>query len=266
MNDGQTFIATTGSGIARATGTPSGEWSVVRLLEAADVRCLTADPLNPALFTQGQTSRACCARTMVERTGIRQVWQIGEFGHWQPAPFNPESSTPEPSRPAYTSRVTEGRAGRRWRHSAGCGAGGGSPLQSRVLSTFRPLSGRGRLAWAAIRDTKGKKKRGEPICLAHTHDRDSNPPDAFITSVHYQWYCHADSSINVSFWSVKVKLTHLWHVALDANPLPHLVLAILALGLGLPAARLGVDLNHAARRRALRQVVGDQPERTPQRL
>lgn len=47
------FVATTGSGIARASCAPSGEWSVVRLLEDMDVRCLAADPFNPSTVYAG---------------------------------------------------------------------------------------------------------------------------------------------------------------------------------------------------------------------
>jgi photosystem II stability/assembly factor-like uncharacterized protein len=82
MNDGQTFIATTGSGIARATGTPSGEWSVVRLLEAADVRCLTADPLNPGTVYAGADEqgvlRSDDGGANWHQTGLadRRIWAL----------------------------------------------------------------------------------------------------------------------------------------------------------------------------------------------
>jgi hypothetical protein len=42
---GKTFIATTGSGIARATEGDRGEWRVETLLLGSDVRCLSVDPL-----------------------------------------------------------------------------------------------------------------------------------------------------------------------------------------------------------------------------
>src|SRR5262245_57643712 len=51
------FIATTGSGLTRATHTDSGEWHVETLLVDQDVRCLAADPLHPSVVyagTQGQ--------------------------------------------------------------------------------------------------------------------------------------------------------------------------------------------------------------------
>ena len=47
------FVSTAGNGIARASRTSSGEWSVIRLLEATDVRCLTAVPLNPGTIYAG---------------------------------------------------------------------------------------------------------------------------------------------------------------------------------------------------------------------
>src|SRR5262245_58748557 len=51
------FIATTGSGLSRATHTDSGAWHVETLLADQDVRCLAADPLCPGVVyagTQGQ--------------------------------------------------------------------------------------------------------------------------------------------------------------------------------------------------------------------
>lgn len=48
----KTFIATTGSGIARAT--PNGKgWAVEHHLSAYDVRCLAADPHNPQVVYAG---------------------------------------------------------------------------------------------------------------------------------------------------------------------------------------------------------------------
>ena len=40
------FVATTGSGLARASLHASGRWEVERLLPGSDVRCLAADPLH----------------------------------------------------------------------------------------------------------------------------------------------------------------------------------------------------------------------------
>jgi photosystem II stability/assembly factor-like uncharacterized protein len=56
MNDG-IFIATTGSGLARASRQADGRWEVERLLAGSDVRCLAADPLHRERVyagTQGQ--------------------------------------------------------------------------------------------------------------------------------------------------------------------------------------------------------------------
>jgi hypothetical protein len=52
-----TFLATTGSGLARAAREPHGDWSVERLLAGQDVRCLAADPFHAQVVyagTQGQ--------------------------------------------------------------------------------------------------------------------------------------------------------------------------------------------------------------------
>jgi hypothetical protein len=49
----KTFIATTGSGIARAERDSDSDWSVKFLLEDQDVRCLAADPLNPGVIYAG---------------------------------------------------------------------------------------------------------------------------------------------------------------------------------------------------------------------
>lgn len=48
-----TFIATTGEDLARATCTASGEWSVEFLLPGEGVCCLAADPLNPHIIYAG---------------------------------------------------------------------------------------------------------------------------------------------------------------------------------------------------------------------
>lgn len=50
---GLAFLATTDRGIARATPTPSGGWSVEFLLGDLDVRCLATDPLHPAVTYVG---------------------------------------------------------------------------------------------------------------------------------------------------------------------------------------------------------------------
>ena len=52
-----TFIASNGTGIARAEKDAQGAWSVAQLLQGQDVRCLLAHPLDPAVVyagTQGQ--------------------------------------------------------------------------------------------------------------------------------------------------------------------------------------------------------------------
>jgi len=48
----QTFLATTGHGLARAERRGSDEWSVEALLTYQDVRCLTADPPHPPRTTR----------------------------------------------------------------------------------------------------------------------------------------------------------------------------------------------------------------------
>jgi photosystem II stability/assembly factor-like uncharacterized protein len=57
MADAKTFLATTGSGLARATCGADGAWSVESSLAGQDVRCLAADPLDARVVyagTQGQ--------------------------------------------------------------------------------------------------------------------------------------------------------------------------------------------------------------------
>jgi hypothetical protein len=52
-----TFFSATGNGIARATSGHDGGWAVEVLLAGHDVRCLAADPLDPAVLyagTQGE--------------------------------------------------------------------------------------------------------------------------------------------------------------------------------------------------------------------
>lgn len=56
MND-RVFIATTGSGLTRASQHAGGRWEVERLLPGSDIRCLAADPLHRDRVyagTQGQ--------------------------------------------------------------------------------------------------------------------------------------------------------------------------------------------------------------------
>lgn len=49
----EVFIATTGSGLARAWRDGDGGWSVERLLDDQDVRCLATDPLDPEVVYAG---------------------------------------------------------------------------------------------------------------------------------------------------------------------------------------------------------------------
>src|SRR6266568_1224786 len=48
-----TFISTTGRGIARAALNADSAWSVEHLLAELDVRCLAVDPLNHAVVYAG---------------------------------------------------------------------------------------------------------------------------------------------------------------------------------------------------------------------
>jgi len=48
-----TFLATTGCGLARASQSANGEWSVELLLNDRDVRSLATDPLNPRVIYAG---------------------------------------------------------------------------------------------------------------------------------------------------------------------------------------------------------------------
>ena len=47
------FLATTGSGLARATRDADGAWSVASSLQDHDVRSLAADPLNANVVYAG---------------------------------------------------------------------------------------------------------------------------------------------------------------------------------------------------------------------
>jgi photosystem II stability/assembly factor-like uncharacterized protein len=59
----ESFLATTGHGIARAEYASTKEWSVEYLLLDQDVRCLAADPLNPAVVYAGtQGNGVLCSR------------------------------------------------------------------------------------------------------------------------------------------------------------------------------------------------------------
>jgi photosystem II stability/assembly factor-like uncharacterized protein len=52
MSD-KVFLATTGSGVARAAGDASGAWSVEQLLQGKDVRSLATDPLDANIVYAG---------------------------------------------------------------------------------------------------------------------------------------------------------------------------------------------------------------------
>jgi hypothetical protein len=51
------FLATTGPGLARAFCGPDGNWSVEHIQQDQDVRCITADPLNPQVVYAGTRDR-----------------------------------------------------------------------------------------------------------------------------------------------------------------------------------------------------------------
>lgn len=65
------FLATTGSGLARAEYLATREWSVEFLLPDQDVRCLVADPLNPDVVYAG-----------TQGNGIMHSFDRGKT--WQP--------------------------------------------------------------------------------------------------------------------------------------------------------------------------------------
>jgi len=69
-----TFIATTGKGLARAVREANGIWSVESLLEDQDVRCLAADSSNPDVVYAG-TQRQGVLRS---DDGGRTWWPVGQ--------------------------------------------------------------------------------------------------------------------------------------------------------------------------------------------
>jgi hypothetical protein len=71
MSD-KVFLATTGSGVARAAGDASGAWSVAQLLRGKDVRSLAADPLDANILYAG-----------TQGEGVLRSKDRGET--WQPA-------------------------------------------------------------------------------------------------------------------------------------------------------------------------------------
>lgn len=67
-----TFIATTGSGLARATQSADGKWAVDFLLADQDVRCLAADPLHNEVIYAGTQGSGVLRSNDAGRT-----WQPG---------------------------------------------------------------------------------------------------------------------------------------------------------------------------------------------
>jgi len=57
------FVTPSGSGIERAAQSPDGSWSVHALLGGTDVRCLAADPLNPAVVYAGSNNQGLLRST-----------------------------------------------------------------------------------------------------------------------------------------------------------------------------------------------------------
>lgn len=133
------FIAATGNGLTHATGDAAGQWHVERVRAGSDVRCLAADPLNPARVyagTQGQ--------------GVLRSDDRGRT--WQPVGLAGQSVkaiAASPTRPAVVYAGTKPAAmfvshdgettGLNWPHSgASPGAGCGSRrLSHRSLAMFR---------------------------------------------------------------------------------------------------------------------------------
>lgn len=91
----KTFIATTGSGIARASCLPTGDWSVVRTLENMDVRCLAVDPLNPNTAYVGTNEH-----------GVLRSDDRGET--WQPAGLSDQAIRAVAASPTQTGVVYAG--------------------------------------------------------------------------------------------------------------------------------------------------------------
>lgn len=73
----KTFLATTGAGVARATGTRTGHWSVDLVLAGQDVRCLAANPRRPGVVYAGTQNQGVL---LSEDNGC--TWQsAGLAGH-----------------------------------------------------------------------------------------------------------------------------------------------------------------------------------------
>src|SRR4030067_2031714 len=63
MRSHMTFLATTGSGVARASPTNDSEWTGETVLQGLDVRCLASDPLDTsAVYAGTQGNGVFCSR------------------------------------------------------------------------------------------------------------------------------------------------------------------------------------------------------------
>ncbi len=72
-----TFLATTGSGLARAAPDTQGGWSVTHLLADQNVRCLAADPLCPGVVFAGTQGNG-----LLRSADFGLTWQpAGLAGH-----------------------------------------------------------------------------------------------------------------------------------------------------------------------------------------
>jgi photosystem II stability/assembly factor-like uncharacterized protein len=70
MSSDKVFLATTGSGLARAERDTNGDWPVEPLLEGHDVRSLAADPLNAGVVYAGTQGEG-----VLRSTDRGQTWQ-----------------------------------------------------------------------------------------------------------------------------------------------------------------------------------------------
>src|SRR6266487_4038061 len=138
-----TFLATTSQGLARASQSASGEWSVEFLLSEQDVRCLAADPLNSRVIyagTQGQ--------------GVLRSEDGGKT--WRSAARSLAPSTLERNPLCSSSRVMAAPVGWNWpRSGAFVRAGSGSrPRRNPLAPMYRRLRSRPRTprsSWWASR-------------------------------------------------------------------------------------------------------------------
>lgn len=84
--DAKTFLACTGSGLARVERTADGAWTVQFPLEGQGVRCLAADPLRPEIVYVG-----------TQGAGVLRSEDRGQS--WRPASFLARSSPPSGQTP-----------------------------------------------------------------------------------------------------------------------------------------------------------------------